>query len=55
VVQRWATGWIIAGSSPRKGWEFFSLPPRSDQLWGPPASYPIDTKGSFSWDKAAAA
>jgi hypothetical protein len=24
------------GSSPGRGWEFFSSPPRPDQLWGPP-------------------
>jgi hypothetical protein len=23
VVQRWATGWMISGSSPGRGWEFF--------------------------------
>jgi hypothetical protein len=23
VVQRWATGWMIGGSSPGRGWEFF--------------------------------
>jgi hypothetical protein len=35
VVQRWATDWMIGGSSPGRDWEFFSLPPRSDRLWGP--------------------
>jgi hypothetical protein len=24
------------GSSPGRGWEFFSLPPCTDRLWGPP-------------------
>jgi len=28
-------GWMIGGSSPGTGWEFFSLPPRTDRLWGP--------------------
>jgi hypothetical protein len=28
VVYHWATGWMIGGSSPGKGWEFFSSPPR---------------------------
>jgi hypothetical protein len=32
VVQRWAMGWMIGGSSPGKGWEFFSSPPRPDRL-----------------------
>jgi hypothetical protein len=32
VVQRWATGWTIKGSSPGRGWEFFSSPPRPDRL-----------------------
>jgi hypothetical protein len=35
VVQRWATGWMIGGSSPGRGWEVFSSPPRPDLLWGP--------------------
>jgi hypothetical protein len=30
VVQCW-------GSSPGRGWEFFSSPPRPDRLWGPPS------------------
>jgi hypothetical protein len=34
VVQRWATGWTIEGSSPGRGWEFFSSPPRPDRFWG---------------------
>jgi len=28
-------GWMIGGSSPGKGWEFFSSPPRPDRLWDP--------------------
>jgi hypothetical protein len=35
VIQLWATGWIIGGSSPGRGWEFFSSPPRPDRLWSP--------------------
>jgi hypothetical protein len=34
VVWPWATGWLIEGSSPCRGWEFFSSPPRQDRLWG---------------------
>jgi hypothetical protein len=37
VVYRWATGWMVGGSSPCRGWEFFSSPPRRDWLWGPPS------------------
>jgi hypothetical protein len=37
VVQRWAAGWMIGGSSPGRGWEFLSSPPHSDRLWGPPS------------------
>jgi len=35
-VIHWATGWMIMGSSPGRGWEFFSSPPRPEHLWGPP-------------------
>jgi hypothetical protein len=28
---------MIGGSSPCRGWEFFSSPPRPDRLWGPPS------------------
>jgi len=28
---------MVGGSSPIKGWEFFSPPPRPDRLWGPPS------------------
>jgi hypothetical protein len=41
VVQHWATG-----SSPGRGWEFFSSP-HPDRLWAQPASYPLGTRGSF--------
>jgi hypothetical protein len=30
-------GWMIRGSSPRRGWEFFSSPPHPDWLKGPPS------------------
>jgi hypothetical protein len=32
-----ATGWMIGGSSPVRGWEFFSSLPRPDRFWGPPS------------------
>jgi hypothetical protein len=53
LVWRWVTGWMIGGSSPGRGWEFFSLPPRPDRLWGHPDTYPIGTKGSFMGVKRA--
>jgi len=28
---------MIGGSSPGKGWEFYSSPRRPDSLWGPPS------------------
>jgi len=28
------TGWMIGGSRPGRGWEFFSSPPRPYRLWG---------------------
>jgi hypothetical protein len=35
VVERWATDWMIGGSSPGSGWEFFSSPSWPDRLWEP--------------------
>jgi len=43
------------GFESRQGWEFFSSPPRPEQLWDPPASYPMGTGGSFPGAKAAGA
>jgi hypothetical protein len=37
VVERWATGWMMGGSSLGRGWEFFSSLPCPDRLWGPPS------------------
>jgi hypothetical protein len=37
VVQRCAKGWMVEISSPGRGWEFFSSPPRPDWLWSPPS------------------
>jgi hypothetical protein len=37
MVQLWATGWMIRGSSPGQGWKFLSSPPRPDRLYGPPS------------------
>jgi hypothetical protein len=35
------------GSSPRRGWEFFSSSPRPDRLWGPPSLPSNGYRGSF--------
>jgi hypothetical protein len=32
-IASWAVGWMIGGSSPGRGYEFFSPPPRTDRLW----------------------
>jgi hypothetical protein len=31
--------WMIGGSNPDRGWEFFSSPQRRDRLWGPPIQW----------------
>jgi hypothetical protein len=38
-LYRWATGWIIGGSSPGRGWKFFSSPPCPDRLWSPSSQW----------------
>jgi hypothetical protein len=48
VIQRWAMGWMIGGSSPGRGWEFFSSPPRPDRLWAPPSLLSNGYEGLFS-------
>jgi len=47
---------MIGGSSPGRGWVFFSSPPPPDLLWGlPPASYPVGTRGFLPGGKEAGA
>jgi hypothetical protein len=48
-----ATGRMIGGSSPGKGWEFFSSPPRPDRLWSPRGLVSIGYQGLHPWGKAA--
>jgi len=43
----WATGWMIGGSSPGRGWEFFTSPPRPDWLWVPPSLLSSGYRRSF--------
>jgi len=50
---------MIEGSSPDRGWEFFSSPPRLDRLWDPSnllsSRYRGGGGGSLLCDKAAGA
>jgi hypothetical protein len=39
---------MIGGSSPGRGWEFLSSPPRSDRLWGPHSLLSDGTRGCFA-------
>jgi hypothetical protein len=55
AVSRWSTGWMIGGSSPSRGWKFFSSPPGPDWVWARPASYPMGTRGSFPGGQVAGA
>jgi hypothetical protein len=40
-------------SVPERGKRSFSSPQHQDQLWSPPASYPMENAGSFSGGKEA--
>jgi hypothetical protein len=45
-------GWMIGGSSPTKGWEFFSSPPRPDRLCGPTSLLFNVYQGLFPWGQS---
>jgi hypothetical protein len=49
VLEHWATGWMIGGSSLGRGREFFSSPLRPDRLWGPPSLRFNGCQGLFPW------
>jgi hypothetical protein len=48
VVQRWAAGWLIGGSSSGWGWEFISSLPRPNRFWNPPSLLSSVFQGALS-------
>jgi hypothetical protein len=49
VVEPWTIGWMVGGSSPLRGWEFLSSPPRPDWLCGTPSLLFNGYRGLFPW------
>jgi len=43
-------GWMIGGLSPCRGWEFFSLPPHPDWLWGTLSLLSNGYQGLLPWE-----
>jgi hypothetical protein len=44
VIQDWATGWMIGGLNPGRGWEFFSSSLWTDGLWSSWARVAVSSK-----------
>jgi hypothetical protein len=53
VAAQWynagSTGWIIGGSSPGMGWEFFATLLRPERLWGLPSLLSNGYQGLCPW------
>jgi hypothetical protein len=49
VIWRWAADWMIEGSSPGGGWDYFYSPPRPDRFWCPPGFLSCGYRGPFPW------
>jgi hypothetical protein len=45
-------GWMIEGSSPDRGWEFFSSALHPDRLWGPLSLLSNGFQGPFPWGQS---
>jgi hypothetical protein len=54
-VYCWVTGMAVGGSSPCKGWEFFSSPPCPNRLWVPPSLLSNGYQGLLPGGKVARA
>jgi hypothetical protein len=50
-IAPWAMGWTIGvlRFDSQRGWEFFSLPPRQEWLWGPPSLISNGYQRLFPW------
>jgi len=48
-IAQWYSAGLIGGSSPGRGWEFFSSTPRPDLLWGLPSLLLSAYQRLFPW------